>query len=144
MKMNKYIITFIVFCITTSSLHAEVVVIDGDTLKVSGEVIRIIGIDAPETLRAKCKEEKILGEKAKDRLYALLREPCMPHGSCLKIYRTGRVDAYGRTLAEVSYGDTDIASFLLTEELAKSYLCRPGKRGREICPKKNDWCDTNN
>ena len=50
--------------------------IDGDTLRLaSGETIRILGIDAPETSRAKCPEERVQGEAALTFLAQGLKRP---------------------------------------------------------------------
>ena len=41
----------------TADLTGEPVIIDGDTIKIAGERIRLHGIDAPETDQT-CKDEK--------------------------------------------------------------------------------------
>ncbi|MEL6388390.1 MAG: thermonuclease family protein [Pseudomonadota bacterium] len=49
-------------------------VVDGDTLRLNGERLRLIGIDAPETgHRAQCAHERLLGESAKRRLAQLIQ-----------------------------------------------------------------------
>lgn len=47
-------------------------VVDGDTVRSAGTKIRVMDIDAPETHPPHCLVEAILGEKATNRLQALL------------------------------------------------------------------------
>jgi endonuclease YncB( thermonuclease family) len=47
-------------------------VVDGDTIWLQGEKIRIADIDAPETHQPRCSSEKALGDRATDRLQQLL------------------------------------------------------------------------
>ena len=49
-------------------------VIDGDTFYLEGQSIRIADIDAPETHPSRCAYEARLGERATERLLALLNE----------------------------------------------------------------------
>jgi endonuclease YncB( thermonuclease family) len=71
--------------------HA-VQVVDGDTVRVEGQLYRLVGFDAPETYRAQCTSEPELGNRATFRLRQLVadggvdlqRVPC----SC----RTGAVE----------------------------------------------------
>lgn len=42
-----------------------ILVVDGDTIKVGGQRLRLKGIATPEILDAQCEAEKVLGEKAK-------------------------------------------------------------------------------
>ena len=46
--------------------------IDGDKLRDGDEVLRIIGIDAPEIENARCDAERELGQRAKARLEQLM------------------------------------------------------------------------
>jgi endonuclease YncB( thermonuclease family) len=62
---------------------ADLRVVDGDTIKCDGQNMRLLGdgepfvsgIDAPETSRAKCDQERKLGNEAKQRLSQLLKTP---------------------------------------------------------------------
>jgi endonuclease YncB( thermonuclease family) len=50
-------------------------VIDGDTIRVAGTTadVRLVGFNAPETTRARCPEERALGERADRRLREIVR-----------------------------------------------------------------------
>jgi endonuclease YncB( thermonuclease family) len=50
----------------------QVEVIDGDSIRVKNESIRLIGFDAPETYRAQCSSERELGNRATFRLRQLV------------------------------------------------------------------------
>ena len=72
-------------------------VVDGDTFKLGGRRIRIIGIDAPETHPPRCPEEARLGALATRELQALLNE--RPFELIAPVYRDR--DRYGRELRVV-------------------------------------------
>lgn len=98
-------------------------VVDGDTLEFEGEIIRLANIDAPETHRAKCQAEKLLGEQAAGYLETML--------SNLKIKRIGK-DKYGRTLAYLQMLDrVDVGETLVRIGVAVPYS--GGKR--------HNWCE---
>ena len=55
---------------TTAPAHAEfasiaepIILVDGDTIAIKRERIRLLGIDTPETFRPRCENELILGLK---------------------------------------------------------------------------------
>lgn len=103
--------------------HAEfvpvsdtVVLIDGDTVSIRGERVRILSIDTPETWKPRCERELVLGLKAKARLRELL-----DNGSPVSIERHG-LDRYRRTLAHVRVGNIDIGKTLLSEGFALPYV----------------------
>lgn len=100
--------------------------IDGDTLQVGREVIRILNIDAPEIGGAKCDSERTRGLEAKRRLAALIDRGVMSlkrgDGSRLR-------DRYGRTLALVFVDGQDVGERLVAEGLARRWN---GKR--------RPWC----
>jgi hypothetical protein len=50
----------------------RIVIIDGDTIDVQGERIRILNIDAPESFRSRCEVELKLALRTKERLAQLL------------------------------------------------------------------------
>jgi hypothetical protein len=76
-------------------------VVDGDTLDVGGERIRIVNIDTPEMPpKAKCASEADGALRARDRLDRLVR------AGPVTLERTG-TDRYGRTLAHVRVDGED-------------------------------------
>lgn len=102
--------------------------IDGDTIRIGRETIRVLNIDTPEIHQAKCPEEKAAGLAAKARTQTLLR-------------RTGKIglargdgtrqtDRYGRTLARVYVDGRDLGEILIAEGLARRWT---GKR--------RPWCN---
>lgn len=68
-------------------------VVDGNTVWIEGEKIRLEGIDAPEP-RGRCYDELIAAAKATERLRVLLTE------NQFTIKRSGK-DRYRRTLARI-------------------------------------------
>ena len=99
-----------------------VVVVDGDTLKVDGERVRLIGIDAAEIRNAACAEERRRGERAKAALETMV------NGKVLELRRDGR-DRYGRTLAVVLANGRDVGAALIAAGHAVRWTGR-----------KHDWC----
>lgn len=94
-------------------------VVDGDTVWIEGEKIRLLDIDAPE-MEGRCPAERALARRARDRLVVLLR------AREVTIARDG-VDKYGRTLARL--GDT--GEQLVREGLARRWGDRRGWCGRK-------------
>lgn len=98
--------------------------VDGDTVYLEGQKIRIAGIDAPETHDYGCPEELALGERATDRLQALL------DGGAISLTRIDRdEDIYGRKLRNVAVDGTEVGDTLINEGLARAY----GSRRRSWC-----------
>jgi endonuclease YncB( thermonuclease family) len=97
--------------------------IDGGTISVDGERIRVMGVDTPETVQAMCELERRAGEDAKRfTVMALARGP-------VRIERAGR-DRYGRTLARVWIGNLDLARMLISAGHGREYH---GERRRPWC-----------
>ncbi len=80
--------------------------VDGDTIRVGGERIRLRGIDTPEM-------SEIEGPAAKRRLEELLRS-----GS-IRIEPRGR-DVYNRLVADVFVNERNVAEILRSEGFSKS------------------------
>ena len=97
-------------------------IIDGDTFRWEGETVRIANIDAPE-MKGGCTAEIILARKATERLRELMA------AKDFQLEKLARKDRYGRTLAIVKQGDTDIGMVLVEEGLARPW------RGR-----REPWC----
>lgn len=96
-------------------------VVDGDTVWIEGEKIRLEGIDAPEP-RGRCYDELVMAAKATERLRVLLEE------NAVTIERSGK-DRYGRTLAKLRIGETTAGDILVKEGLVRVW------RGR-----RESWC----
>lgn len=98
----------------------EVRVIDGDTIQIRSEKIRVLGIDAPE-IKGNCEAEVRRAYEAKNRVITLIS------GQQITIDRQG-ADKYRRTLATVKVGNTDMGEILMSEGLARKWekKWRPG------------------
>ena len=83
----------------------QVRAVDGDTIRVGGERIRLRGIDTPEL-------SEFDGPAAKRRLEELL------HNGSIRIVPHGR-DVYNRLLADVFVNDQNVAETLIAEGYEK-------------------------
>lgn len=107
----------------------RIVIIDGDTIDIRGERIRILNIDAPESFRSRCEAELKLALRTKERLAELLR------AGPVRIDREGQ-DRYRRTLATLSVREGDVGRILVRERLAL-----PWQDGREAKERRlKAWC----
>lgn len=127
----------LMFCVVAKGEEvagARIVIIDGDTVAIGAERIRILNIDAPESFRSRCMAELVAGLDAKERLAELLRpgpvsiDRCEASGRCK--------DAYGRTLARLSVAGRDVGEVLVAEGRALPW--KPGKAAREA--RLAHWC----
>jgi endonuclease YncB( thermonuclease family) len=107
-----------------------VYVIDGDTLAIAGERIRLLGMDAPETREARCERERIAGYEAKSRVVDLLR-----FGRSVDIRRQGH-DSFGRTLAHVVIDGRDLGEQLVREKRALPYRAGAEAKAARLA----HWC----
>lgn len=108
--------------------ESRIVAVDGDTIYVGDEAIRIVGLDAPETYQARCESERQRGHRATEHLRYLL------DAGHIAIRRQGR-DRYGRTLARVYVDGHDVARLMIAAGHAVPYHCHGGR-----CPRRIDWC----
>ena len=117
MTLNKYLISLVlIFFILPSSYADQVVVTDGDTIRIDGERIRFSGIDAPE-LKQTCLYQDIefqCGEFSKN---LLIEKIANQNVNCV---REG-TDQYGRTLAECFIGQESLSRFLVRAGYAFAY-----------------------
>ena len=91
--------------------------VDGDTIWMAGEKIRLLDIDTPELHPSRCAEEERLGLAAKDRLRGLLNSGrvTLAHGDAPDR------DRYGRLLRTVSVSGAPVGDILIAEGLARPY-----------------------
>ena len=92
-------------------------IVDGDTLRIRKERVRLVGIDAPEikqTCRNAAGRNWPCGRAARDRLVALIA------GSEVTCSAAGR-DKYGRTLAVCKSSGDDLGEALVREGHAVAY-----------------------
>lgn len=92
-------------------------VVDGDTIRLNGEKIRIVGIDTPETHPPGCAREAELGQRATIRMQELLNEGPFR----LEATADSDRDRYGRLLRLVTRNGQPISDTLISEGLAHSY-----------------------
>ena len=94
----------------------QVIVTDGDTIRIGDERIRFSGIDAPE-INQTCVYNQIdfkCGEFSKN---LLIEKIFNQKVSCIKESK----DQYGRTLAECFVGKESLSSYLVREGYAFAY-----------------------
>jgi micrococcal nuclease len=97
-------------------------VVDGDTIKLGTQSLRLAGIDAPEVSRPDCAAEAALGARATERLRALMAE------GQIAILPTGRADRFGRPLIALTVDGRDAGQALMSEGLAQPW------------PRRAPWC----
>jgi len=116
-------------------------VVDGDTIRTNGLVYRLVGFDAPETIDAKCPQERMLGERATARLKAIVTvsrhslELTEVRCSCRPGTEGTRSCNFGRRCGLLKASGEDVGQILIREGLARPYVC-----GRYGCPKRQPWC----
>jgi endonuclease YncB( thermonuclease family) len=98
------------------SVGGSAFVVDGDTLHVAGQTIRLKGIDAPEMKQSCTRGDKPYrcGETAKSALIGWIANKPV---AC----RASGHDRYRRVLATCSVDGRDMGSWLVSEGLAVSY-----------------------
>jgi endonuclease YncB( thermonuclease family) len=118
----------------------QIQVIDGDTIRANGQVYRLVGFDAPESgLNAKCESERTLAARATSRLRQIVaaggleldRVPC----ACQAGTEGTQGCNYGRLCAVLTSGGHDVGALMISEGLARQYLC-----SNTGCPRRQGWC----
>jgi len=100
-------------------------VIDGDSLRVSGVRIRLVGIDAPEG-RQMCERDGVrqrCGDQARDHLRQLIKRA----GGAVSCQIT-RADQHGRGLASCTAGDVALNERMVRDGFAVAF----GRRHRDL------------
>lgn len=91
-------------------------VVDGDTIWLKGQKIRIADIDAPETHEPRCASEKALGDRATRRMHDLLERGPI---SLQSVDRDE--DIYGRKLRIILVDGASVGDALVTAGLARRW-----------------------
>lgn len=91
-------------------------VVDGDTIWLNGENLRLESYDTPEPYNDICggRAEVALAHRASARLLELLNSNSFT-------VETGRKDRYGRVLATIRIGGRDVGDILIDEGLARRW-----------------------
>lgn len=118
--MALVIVAAVLLFLSSGRAYADMVgearIIDGDTVEIDGERIRLHGIDAPES-RQMCKvvgEEWRCGESA---TLALIDETTGQSVTC----RGKKRDRYGRLIAVCYAGSDDLNAWMVREGWAVAY-----------------------
>ena len=97
-------------------IPSHLTVVDGDTVTLRGQSIRLVGFDTPETYKAQCAAERNLAHAATDKLRDLLAQ-----ASSAQLVYLPRRDQYGRDLARLMLDGRDVADIMIAEGLARRY-----------------------
>ena len=118
--MPANILLLLILLFFTGSAFADITgkarIIDGDTIDISGDRIRLVGFDTPETYRSQCTYEKKLGDLATARVRELLAGPALIE----LVLLPGR-DRYDRLLGRLIVNRIDVGDTLIAEGLARAY-----------------------
>jgi endonuclease YncB( thermonuclease family) len=115
-------------------------VIDGDTIAIRGQTVRLVGFDTPEGgVNARCEAERSLAAKAANKLRQLVAAGGLDLSqvACACPPGTEGTTAcnYGRACGLLKAAGKDIAGLLIAGGLAKPYHC-----SRDRCPRREPWC----
>ncbi|MAY63216.1 MAG: nuclease [Rhizobiales bacterium] len=95
-------------------------VVDGDTLWMDGQKIRVADIDTPELGKPGCHYEKALGEKAMRRFIQLVNAGPFE----LRTWPGRDTDQYGRKLRVLVRDGRSLGDILVSEGLARTWTGR--------------------
>jgi micrococcal nuclease len=101
-------------------------VVDGDTVRVNGVSLRLVGFDCPETYCARCESERARGNAATARLRQLIVS-----AKKVDFVADRRIDRYGRQLGYLRVDGRDAGAILIREGLCVPYSGHTRRR---------DWC----
>jgi endonuclease YncB( thermonuclease family) len=120
---------------------ANIYVVDGDTIEVHGQRIRLIDFDAPELGgHAHCGLERMLAARATSRLRQMIQlstdiDLQIVECSCRPGTEGTHACNFGRACGYLTVDGRDVGNVLIAENLAHPYAC-----GRYSCPKRRPWC----
>ena len=110
-------ISILVFLfINTKIKSQDILITDGDTIKINGEKIRFSGIDTPE-LKQTCLNEGVKNFCGKEAKQILVDKIASNKVTCI---REGK-DRYKRTLAECFVNKESLSSYLVRSGYAFAY-----------------------
>ena len=117
MPLIKFSLSILFGILIFSSANSDqLIVTDGDTIRIGDERIRFSGIDAPE-IKQTCIYQEIefkCGEYSKN---LLIEKISNQQVNCIRESK----DQYGRTLAECFVGKESLSSYLVREGYAFAY-----------------------
>ena len=117
MPLIKFSLSILFGLLIFSSANSDqLIVTDGDTIRIGDERIRFSGIDAPE-IKQTCIYQEIdfkCGEFSKN---LLIKKISNQQVNCIRESK----DQYGRTLAECFVGEESLSSYLVREGYAFAY-----------------------
>ena len=117
MPLIKFSLSILFGLLIFSSANSDqLIVTDGDTIRIGDERIRFSGIDAPE-IKQTCIYQEIefkCGEFSKN---LLIEKISNQQVNCIRESK----DQYGRTLAECFVGKESLSSYLVREGYAFAY-----------------------
>jgi endonuclease YncB( thermonuclease family) len=99
------------------TLVGQASVIDGDTLEIHGERIRMLGIDAPESRQVCINADGVKYRCGKDAAFALSDRIGHATVEC----RGDERDRYKRLIAICSVGNIDLSAWMVEEGYAVAY-----------------------
>jgi endonuclease YncB( thermonuclease family) len=123
-----------------STAEPSISVIDGDTIRTERGIYRLVGFDTPESdTLARCERERTLAAAATKRLRELVSSgavilqtiPC----ACSPGTEGTQACNFGRACGVLKTEGRDVGSILISEGLARPYIC-----GRTGCPRRKTWC----
>jgi endonuclease YncB( thermonuclease family) len=101
----------------TGIIESSAKVIDGDTLHIAGQRVRLHGIDAPESAQ-QCKDAKDVGYPCGQQATAALANHIGQQPISCKGYE---IDRYGRIIAVCRLGAEDINAWMVSQGWAMTY-----------------------
>jgi len=109
----------VVFQKCATGMH-QACVVDGDTIWLNGQKIRIADIDTPEVSEPKCSSELALGNRATDRMLELINEGPFE----IKGWPGRDADRYGRKLRVLVRDGRSLGDVMVSEGLARTWSGR--------------------
>jgi endonuclease YncB( thermonuclease family) len=121
-------------------LSNQIVVLDGDTVRIRSQSTRLVGFNAPETRHAACPAEWLQGDAATRRLRELVRGGDLDFTfvkcSCPTGTQGTTMCNYGRACGVLKVGGRDVGEILISEGLAVPFVCGATRRP----PTPRPWC----